>query len=120
MDNDKAALDQAQANYDRAFKHNPAGIGGSAEALALQQATNNYMVRSKANYDNAFQPASNGSLANAAANIDAAVAKLNALYPVTENGHPATDQGGPGAHRLPSGTVRTYRIRSSMRPTTAW
>ena len=83
MDNDKAALDQAQANYDRAFKRSPAGIGGSAEALALQQATNNY-IASKASYDNAFQPASNGSLSNAAANIDAAVAKLNALYPVTE------------------------------------
>ncbi len=83
MDNDKAALDQAQANYDRAFKRSPAGIGGSAESLALQQATNNY-IASKASYDNAFQPASNGSLANAAANIDAAVAKLNALYPVTE------------------------------------
>jgi multidrug resistance efflux pump len=83
MDNAKAALDQAQSSYDRAFKKDPAGIGGSSESLALQQATNDY-IAAKANYDNAFQPASNGSLATAAANIDAAVAKLNALYPVTE------------------------------------
>lgn len=83
LDNAKAALDQAQASYDRENKANPAGIGGSSQALALQQATNNY-VAAKANYDNAFAAASNGSLSGASANIVSAKAKLDALYPVTE------------------------------------
>ncbi len=81
--NAQDALQQAQASYDTAFKHNPAAIGASSQALALQTATNNYN-EAKANYDNAFQPASSGSLASAAANIKAAEDKLAALYPVTD------------------------------------
>ena len=83
VDNAKAALDQAQANYDRRNRANPAGIGGSSESLALQQATNNY-VAAKANYDKAFEAASNGSLSSASASIVSAKARLDALYPVTE------------------------------------
>jgi multidrug efflux pump subunit AcrA (membrane-fusion protein) len=83
LDNARAALEQAQASYDRAFQRNPAGIGGSSEGLSLQQATNNYEA-AKANYDKAFQKATNSALANASAQIASAKLKLESLTPVTE------------------------------------
>lgn len=83
LDNAKASLDQAQANYDRAFKRNPAGIGGSSEGLSLQTATNNYLA-AKANYDKAYEKASNASVANAAAQVASAKVKVESLTPVAE------------------------------------
>lgn len=78
LDNAQAALNQAQANYDRAFQKNPAGISGSAEALALQQATNNFSA-AKAAYDKLFEAAKPGALASAASAIAAAKAKVDSL-----------------------------------------
>lgn len=83
LDNAKASLDVAQANYDRAFQRNPAGIGGSGEGLSLQTATNNYLA-AKANYDKAFEKSTNASLSSAAAQIASAKVKLESLSPVTE------------------------------------
>jgi multidrug resistance efflux pump len=40
--NAEAMLKQAQSVYDIAYSRNPAGIGASPAALALEQATNNY------------------------------------------------------------------------------
>ncbi|MCW1968334.1 MAG: efflux RND transporter periplasmic adaptor subunit [Anaerolineae bacterium] len=52
--NAEAALKVKQAAYDRAYKANPAGIGGHPSGLELEQATNSYNI-AKANYDKGFE-----------------------------------------------------------------
>jgi multidrug resistance efflux pump len=78
-DNAQAALQQAQFAYDAAYKRDPAGIGASSQALALQQATNNYNA-ARAAYDKAAQQpdaaqisAAYQQVQNARAALDAAV-----------------------------------------------
>ena len=48
--NAEAAVKKAQAEYDRAYRGNPAGIGAHPSALALEQATNNFNL-AKSSYD---------------------------------------------------------------------
>jgi multidrug efflux pump subunit AcrA (membrane-fusion protein) len=102
--NAEAALQQAQFAYDAAYKQNPAGIGASPAALALQQATNNFNA-AKAAYDKVSQqpdaaqisaayqqvqsaraaldvavnPARDFDVAQAKAQVDTAQAQLDAL-----------------------------------------
>lgn len=71
--NAEAALRTKQAAYDRAYKANPAGIGGHVSGLELEQATNNYQV-AKANYDKGFET---GKLNLEKAQNDYAAAKAN-------------------------------------------
>lgn len=81
--NAEATLKRAQAEYDRAFAFDPAGIGASPAALELEKATNDYNA-AKANYDKAFEKAGDGDLRNAAAKIASVKAKLDALQPSAE------------------------------------
>ena len=76
--NTEAALRSAQSAYDQAHRENPAGIGASPEALALEQATNNYAA-AKAAYERIFEKAKPGVIANLASQVAAARANLNAL-----------------------------------------
>ncbi|MCL5994790.1 MAG: HlyD family efflux transporter periplasmic adaptor subunit [Chloroflexi bacterium] len=102
--NAEAALQQAQFAYDAANQRDPAGIGASPAALALQQATNNYnaakaaydkvarqpdaaqisaayqhVVSARATLDGAMHPARDFDIAQARAQIDQAQAQLDAL-----------------------------------------
>ncbi|HQV69044.1 MAG: HlyD family efflux transporter periplasmic adaptor subunit [Anaerolineae bacterium] len=75
----KAALDTAQFAYDNAFRQNPAAIGASPTALALQQATNAYAA-AKAQYDKVTKPADAAQLAAAYQQVEstrAALEKVN-------------------------------------------
>lgn len=83
LENARIALENAQGNYDRAFRRNPAGIGGSSEAMALQQATISYN-QAKANYDKMFEKAKSGPVSSAASQIAAAKARVDALAPTEE------------------------------------
>ena len=76
--NAQAALQQAQYAYDAVFKRNPAGIGATPQALALQQATNNYNA-AKAAYDKAAKPADAAMLAVANQQVQSARAALDRL-----------------------------------------
>lgn len=71
----KAALDTAQFAYDNAFRQNPAAIGASPTALALQQATNVYAA-AKAQYDKVTKPADAAQLAAAYTQVESARAAL--------------------------------------------
>lgn len=71
----KAALDTAQFAYDNAFRRDPAGIGASPTALALQQATNAYAA-AKAQHDKVTKPADAAQLAAAYTQVESARAAL--------------------------------------------
>jgi len=72
----EAALRQAQFAYDNAYRQNPAAIGASPAALALEQATNAYAA-AKAIYDQAARTPDAAQLAAAAQAVDAARAALD-------------------------------------------
>jgi HlyD family secretion protein len=76
LQNAEAALKQAQSNYDRAYEHNPAGIGAHPTSLALEQATNNFNA-SKSSYDKVAQGADEAQLASASQQVQAARAQLD-------------------------------------------
>jgi HlyD family secretion protein len=76
--NAQASLRQAQDAYDAANRRDPAGINGSPQALALEQATNNY-YSAKARYDSASQGADNAQLSAALQQIATAKANLEKL-----------------------------------------
>ena len=75
--NAQAALQQAQYAYDAAYKQNPAAIGASAQALALQQATNNYNA-AKAAYDKVNRQPDAAQLSAAYQQVQTARAALDA------------------------------------------
>ena len=58
----EAVVKQAQSAYDNAFRRDPAGIGASPQALALEQATNAFAA-AKAGYDKAAKGADASQLA---------------------------------------------------------
>lgn len=72
----EAALRQAQFAYDNAFRQNPAGIGASPAALALEQATNAYAA-ARAIFDKANSGPDAAQLAAASGAVDAARAALD-------------------------------------------
>lgn len=72
----EAALKQAQFAYDNAFRQNPAGIGASPAALALEQATNAYTA-AKAIYNQSAKTPDAAQLAAASQAVDAARAALD-------------------------------------------
>ncbi len=76
--NADASLRSAQATYDQQFRRNPAGIVGSAPAVALEQATNTWQA-AKANLDKAYEKPANSQFASASANIASAQARLDGL-----------------------------------------
>jgi HlyD family secretion protein len=80
LQNAQATVQRAQSDYDRAYRANPAGIGGAPEGLALQKATNDFEA-AKASYDAAFQQPKSGDVQAALARIADAKAKLAALSP---------------------------------------
>lgn len=84
LKNAEAALRQAQFAYDAAFRSDPAGIGASPAALALEQATNNYNA-AKAAFDKVAQQPDAAQLAAAYQQVQAARAALDAAM------HPARD-----------------------------
>lgn len=73
--NAEAALRNAQSAYDAVARFNPAGVGGSPQALQLEQATNNYNS-AKAAYDKAAKGADNAQLAAARQQVENARANL--------------------------------------------
>ncbi len=100
----EAALKQAQAKYDDAYRRDPAGIGASPAALALEQATNAYnaakatvrqsqqgagpgaalgglqqVESARAALERARKPGSDYDVAQAEAQVDQAQAQLDAL-----------------------------------------
>ncbi|MCL4505785.1 MAG: efflux RND transporter periplasmic adaptor subunit [Chloroflexi bacterium] len=102
--NAAAALRRAQADYDRANAFNPAAIGASPAALALEQATNNFdaaksiydklaqtpdaaqisaayqqVQAAKAVLDRTMEPARSFDIEQAAAAVEAALAQLDGL-----------------------------------------
>lgn len=79
----EAEVKMAQANYDRRFQQNPAGIGASQESLQLEKATINYN-RAKAAYDAKFEKPSAAQVSNASAQIQQARRNLDALRPINE------------------------------------
>ncbi len=72
----EAVLRQAQFAYDNAFRQNPAAIGASPAALALEQATNAYTA-ANAIYTPAAKMPDAAQLAGAAQALDAARAALD-------------------------------------------
>jgi multidrug resistance efflux pump len=74
--NAQAALQQAQFAYDAAYKRNPAAIGASPQALALQQATNNFNA-AKAAYDKVAQQPDNAQTSAAYQQVQGARAALD-------------------------------------------
>ena len=76
--NAEAAVRQAQANYDNAYRQDPATISAHPAALALEQATNDYNA-AKAEYDKAMQPAKQGDKSAALRQIADAKAQLDKL-----------------------------------------
>lgn len=76
--NAEVALRQAQANYDRAFAFDPAGIAGSPAALQLEQATNNYNA-AKAQYDRVAKGADEAQIKAAEQQVQSARANLERL-----------------------------------------
>lgn len=75
LKNAEAALKQAQSAYDRVATFNPAGIGGSPQALQLEQATNNFNS-AKAQYDKVAKGADSAQLAAAQQQLAGARATL--------------------------------------------
>ncbi|MBU6360010.1 MAG: efflux RND transporter periplasmic adaptor subunit [Chloroflexota bacterium] len=73
LQNAEATLKVNQAAYDRAYKTNPAGIGGSPAGLNLEKATNDYNV-AKANYQKALD---NSKVSLEKANTDYNLAQGN-------------------------------------------
>jgi multidrug efflux pump subunit AcrA (membrane-fusion protein) len=67
----EAAVKQAQTAYDDAFRRDPAGIGASPAALALEQATNAYAA-AKAQFDKAAQPPDPAQLSAALGQLESA------------------------------------------------
>lgn len=92
--NAEATLKTKQASYDRAYKANPAGIGGSPAGLELEQATNNYQV-AKANYDKSFDTArlnlekAQNDYAAAKANLERALDNAKLDYSKAQNDYSA-------------------------------
>lgn len=72
----EAALRQAQFAYDNAYRQNPAAIGASPAALALEQATNAYAA-ARAIFDKANSGPDAAQLAAASGAVDAARAALD-------------------------------------------
>jgi HlyD family secretion protein len=75
MRNADAAVRNAQSMYDAAARFNPAGINGSPQAMALEQATNN-LNSARAQYDKAIKGADAAQLAAARQQIENAKANL--------------------------------------------
>ncbi len=76
--NAQISLQQAQNAYAAANRRNPAGINGSMEALALEQATNAYNL-AKARYDKASEGADGAQISAALQQIATAKATLSKL-----------------------------------------
>ena len=81
--NAQADLQQKQAAYNTAYQRNPAGIGGTGESMALQQATNNYNA-AKAAYDKLFEKPTAKAIEAAKAQLVQAQANLANLAPTKE------------------------------------
>ncbi len=73
----EAGVRQAQYAYDEAYRRNPAGIGGTAAAVQLEQATNNFNA-AKAAYDKVAKGADNAQLSAAYQQVQSARAALEA------------------------------------------
>jgi multidrug resistance efflux pump len=73
--NAEAALRKAQASYDTANAANPAGVGGSPAALALEQATNNFNA-ARAQYDKVAMSPDNAQISAAFQQVQNARATL--------------------------------------------
>ena len=71
-----AVVKQAQFAYDNAFRRDPAGIGATPQALALEQATNAYNA-AKAGYDKVAKGADASQLAAAYQQVVSARAVLD-------------------------------------------
>ncbi|MBI4672803.1 MAG: efflux RND transporter periplasmic adaptor subunit [Chloroflexi bacterium] len=80
VDNAKAALDQAQAAYDKIGGASNPNIALTPQARALEQATNNYTAALAA-YNNALSHPTAAELAAAKAQVDNAQAALARLTP---------------------------------------
>lgn len=78
MDNAKAAVDQAQAAYDKIGGATNPNIALTPQAKALEQATNNYAAALAA-YNNALNHPTASELAAAQAQVDNAQAALDRL-----------------------------------------
>ena len=74
---------RAQAAYDSAYTANPAGIGGSPEAAALEQKVV-ALESVKARLASAYEKPKPGQYAEVRAQVAGAQAKLNALKPLSE------------------------------------
>jgi multidrug efflux pump subunit AcrA (membrane-fusion protein) len=74
--NAEAALRKAQSDYDRAYAANPAGIGASPAALALEQATNNFGA-AKSQYDKVAKVPDNAIISAAYQQLQSARAALD-------------------------------------------
>lgn len=75
MRNAEASVRNAQSAYDAAARFNPAGINGTPQALALEQATNNFNS-AKAQYDKAVKGADAAQAAAARQQVENAKANL--------------------------------------------
>ncbi len=74
----QTALKQARTEYDDANRRDPAGIGASPAALALEQATH-VQALAQATYDKAVKPADDAQLAAARQQVESARAALDRL-----------------------------------------
>ena len=72
----EASVRQAQFAYDDAYRRNPAGIGGTAAAVQLEQATNNFNA-ARAAYDKVAKGADNAQLSAAYQQVQSARAALD-------------------------------------------
>lgn len=104
----EAALKQAQAKYDDAYRRDPAGIGGHPAALALEQATNAYNA-AKALYDIASKGPDEAQLSAAYQQVESARAALERVkkpgsdYDITQ-ANAQVDQAQAQLDALKAGT----------------
>jgi len=106
----EAALKQAQFAYDNAFRANPAAIGASREALALEQSTNAYAA-AKAAYDRVAKGADAAQLSAAYQQIVAARAVLDRAQ------NPARDFDlNQGQAQIDQATAQLDALKVGARP----
>lgn len=91
LQNAEAALKLAQSAYDRVAGRNPAGVGGSPEALQLEQATNNFNL-AKSNYDKVAKGADAAQVRAAEQQLAVAQANLARFSGATDAANRAAAQ----------------------------
>jgi len=123
VDNAQAALDQAQAAYDKVGGASNPNIALLPQARALEQATNNYTA-ARAAYENALKHPTAAELAAAKAQVDAAqaararltpdAAQLAAAKAQVDNAQAALNRLAPDAAQLAAAQAQVDNAQAAL------